>query len=479
MVFRWTATARADRAPLRIGTGFARQEIIMLFHDRADAGRQLANRLRQFRSVNPLVLALPRGGVPVGYEVARGLCAPLDVLAVRKLGAPWQPELGVGAIAEGGVLVVDAPLVRELGIATSALEEIAEREMAELERRVHVYRGGRPLPAVEGRTVILVDDGVATGSTARAAIRAVREHHPRQLILAVPVIAAETARDLGREVDKLVYLHAPEVFYAVGCWYELFPQTTDEEVASLLELAREAALHSVPARESSAPAAAGDPAEVSIPCEAGLLEGFLAIPPAPHGLVIFAHGSGSGRHSPRNQHVARVLQHAGLATLLLDLLTLDEEQENALTGHLRFDIGLLARRLVAVTRWASGAPLTRGLPVGYFGASTGAGAALEAAAQVPELVRAIVSRGGRPDLAGERNLARVRAPTLLIVGGRDEEVLELNRQALALLGADRRLVVVPRATHLFEEPGALDTVARLAAGWFAQYLVLNESEVRV
>ncbi len=448
----------------------------MIFHDRADAGRQLAERLRQFRSTNPLVLALPRGGVPVADEVARALHAPLDVVVVRKIGAPWQPELGLGAIAEGGVLVVDSPLVRELAVPLREIEEIADRETAELERRVRLYRGGRALPPIEGRTVILVDDGVATGSTARAAIRSVREHHPRQLILAVPVVAAESARDLGAEVDKLVYLQAPEVFYAVGCWYEVFGQTSDEEVASLLELAREPA----PGVARLPQAPAGDPADVAIPCEAGTLEGRLEIPAAPHGIVLFAHGSGSGRHSPRNQHVARVLQGAGLATLLMDLLTLDEEREDERTGHLRFDIGLLARRLLAAARWVSRAPPTRQLPIGYFGASTGAAAALEAAAQAPDLVRAIVSRGGRPDLAGRDSLPGVRAPTLLIVGGHDREVLQLNREAMALLhAAEHRLVVVPRATHLFEEPGALDTVARLAAAWFTQRLVLEDREARV
>lgn len=452
----------------------------MIFHDRADAGRQLSERLRPFRNANPLVLALPRGGVPVAYEVARALRAPLDIVAVRKIGAPWQPELGVGAIAEGGVLVVDTPLLRELAIPARELEEIAERESVELERRVRVYRGGRALPRIEGRTVILVDDGVATGGTAKAAIRAVREHHPRQLILAVPVIAAETADQLAGEVDKLVYLQAPSVFYAVGCWYEVFSQTTDEEVAALLDRARQAQLHeAVPPEGSGDGASDLDPLLVSIPCEAGQLEGLLEIPAAPHGIVLFAHGSGSGRHSPRNQHVARVLQNSGLATLLLDLLTADEEREDELTGHLRFDIALLARRLFAATRWVSQAPPVRGLPIGFFGASTGAGAALEAAAEFPDLVRAVVSRGGRPDLAGKASLLHVRAPTLLIVGGRDPEVLRLNREAMGLLHVEHRLVVVPRATHLFEEPGALDTVARLAAAWFTQHLVLRESEARV
>ncbi|MGZ6126476.1 MAG: hypothetical protein ACXWLR_16015, partial [Myxococcales bacterium] len=296
---------------------------------------------------------------------------------------------------------------------------------------------------------------------------------------ATPVIAAATAQDLQREVDELVCLQAPEAFSAVGFWYEHFPQTTDDEVTAVLERTRETALRDVPAPAVPPTGAAGAPVGVTIPCDAGLLEGILQVPAAPHGLVLFAHGSGSGRHSPRNQRVARALQGSGLATLLLDLLTRDEEREDERSGHLRFDIGFLAARLVAATGWASQSPLTRRLPIGYFGAGTGAGAALEAAAQIPATVKTIVSRGGRPDLAGESSLSRVRAPTLLIVGARDEEVLRLNREAMARIGAERRLVVVPGATHLFEEPGALDTVARLASGWFTQHLVLGESEARI
>jgi len=449
----------------------------MRFVDRVEAGQQLAELLKPFRDENPLVLALPRGGVPVGYEVARILSAPLDVIVVRKLGAPMQPELGLGAIAEGGAMWVDSWLLRELDVSPKQLEGIAQREAAELERRVALYRGGRPLPTIEGRTVIVVDDGVATGGTVRAALRALREHHPKRVILAVPVIAAGTAIALRREVDDLICVFAPEDFYAVGAWYDEFSQTTDAEVKSLLDAAHEASLHGRPAPATPAPPAA-DPDEVSIPCAGGSLEGLLHIPRAAHGLVIFAHGSGSGRHSPRNQHVARVLRDAGLATLLLDLLTLEEERVDEVTGHLRFDIEFLARRLITATRWAAQRPDTAHLPIGYFGASTGAGAALVAAAQIPDLVHAIVSRGGRPDLAGAKSLAIVKAPTLLIVGGRDEEVLQLNRQAMALLQVQHRLVVVPGATHLFEEPGTLDAVARLAAGWFSQHLVPGALEAR-
>ncbi len=208
---------------------------------------------------------------------------------------------------------------------------------------------------------------------------------------------------------------------------------------------------------------------VRIPANGEMLEGDLVLPAHSTGLVLFAHGSGSSRWSPRNRHVARVLQQAGLGTLLFDLLTAAEEAEDVRTARLRFDIPLLARRLLAATAWVRADPRTRHLPVGYFGASTGAAAALVAAAQRPEDVAAIVSRGGRPDLAADV-LDRVRAPTLLIVGGRDVAVLELNRQALAALQADSELAIVPGAGHLFEEPGALDEVARLATGWFRRHL---------
>lgn len=198
-----------------------------------------------------------------------------------------------------------------------------------------------------------------------------------------------------------------------------------------------------------------------IPVDEVHVEGALALPPAPVGMVLFAHGSGSSRHSPRNNHVARVLHAHSLGTLLLDLLTPEED----LDYSQRFDIPLLARRLLAATRWLREQQQTAALPLAYFGASTGAAAALQAAAELGPEIRALVSRGGRPDLAGADALARVQCPTLLIVGGRDTEVLELNRQAKALLRCPCELSVVPGATHLFEEAGALEAVAQLAAGW--------------
>lgn len=210
--------------------------------------------------------------------------------------------------------------------------------------------------------------------------------------------------------------------------------------------------------------------QVVMGLEGGELQGDLTAGPALNrGLVIFAHGSGSGRHSPRNRLVAATLQDAGLATLLFDLLSEEEEEIDQRTAQLRFDIRLLAGRLVAVTDWAMQQADVGGLPVGYFGASTGAAAALVAAAARPAAVAAVVSRGGRPDLAAE-TLAAVEAPTLLIVGGRDEPVLGLNRLALERLHCPREIAVVPGATHLFEEPDALEEVARLATAWFTRHL---------
>lgn len=212
---------------------------------------------------------------------------------------------------------------------------------------------------------------------------------------------------------------------------------------------------------------AGGP--VRVPAGSAVLAGDLTVPTGARGVVLFAHGSGSSRHSPRNQFVAGELHAGGLATLLIDLLTLEEEEVDRRTARLRFDIGLLAERLVHATDWLADAPETRDLRVGYFGASTGGGAALVAAADRPDAVGAVVSRGGRPDLAGP-SLPRVLAPTLLIVGGNDGPVIGLNRAAMARMRAETVLEIIPGASHLFEEPGTLDEVARLARLWFDRHL---------
>ena len=211
------------------------------------------------------------------------------------------------------------------------------------------------------------------------------------------------------------------------------------------------------------------PLPVRIDADGDMLNGDLSLPANAAGLIVFAHGSGSSRHSSRNRMVADALQRARLATLILDLLTESEERVDMITAEFRFDIPLLARRVVSAVDWARAAQPTSALPIGLFGASTGAAAALIAAAERPEDVRAVVSRGGRPDLA-EAALDRVLAPTLFIVGGRDEVVVQLNREAYARLRSEKQLDLVPGATHLFDEPGALDEVSRVAREWFVRYL---------
>jgi putative phosphoribosyl transferase len=303
--------------------------------------------------------------------------------------------------------------------------------------------------------VVVVDDGLATGGTARAALHAVRTRGPRRLVLAVPVGAPETVASLRAEADDVVCPLQPEALWAVGAWYDDFDPTQDQEVIRLI--AGEAA---------DPPARRRDVREVRIALAGGAaIVGDLELPAAARGLVVFAHGSGSSRYSPRNRRVAAELRAHGLATLLLDLLEPAEELDRRLV----FDIPLLAQRLIAATRWAQGDAQTVGLPIGYFGASTGAGAALWAAAELADEIGAVVSRGGRPDLAARR-LGDVRAAVLLIVGGNDQVVLDLNRRAMDAMRSRCELSIVPGATHLFGEPGALGEVARLASTWFEQRL---------
>jgi putative phosphoribosyl transferase len=241
----------------------------------------------------------------------------------------------------------------------------------------------------------------------------------------------------------------------------------DEAVTDLLQRAGQAPVPIDSARD-------GSERDVSINAGHALLQGTLSLPKDAKGIVVFAHGSGSSRHSSRNRQVAAVLQAQGIATLLFDLLTQEEESADLWTAELRFNIGLLAGRLVGVTKWLTQQASTGGLPIGYFGASTGAAAALVAAAQLPGLVSVVVSRGGRPDLAAEA-LGKVRASVLLLVGGQDQMVLSLNRQALRRLQCrNKRLVIVSGATHLFEEPGTLEQVAQAAAEWFVQYLAPDQ-----
>ncbi len=439
----------------------------MLYTDRIDAGRRLARRLEHLRGEDLVVLGLPRGGVPVAFEVAQALNVPLDVIVVRKLGVPFQPELGMGAIGEDGVRVINHGVMSAAEVTEEDLAVVEMRERVELRRRAERFRRGRPRVPLTGRTAVVVDDGIATGSTARAACRVARAHGAARVVLAVPVAPADWTVSAGDDADELVCLDTLEEFFAISQFYRDFTQTTDDEVISCLERANPITVPAVAPlpRDRSVDDSPGRDEDVEIAAGGVHLAGYLTVPSGARGIVVFVHGSGSSRLSPRNRFVAGVLNEAGLATLLFDLLTLDEEADRANV----FDIGLLAGRLVDVTRWLVAQPGVRSIPIGYFGASTGAAAALWASTDVDVDIAAVVSRGGRPDLAGSR-LAAVTAPTLLVVGSRDDHVLDLNREAQARLSCENRLAVVAGATHLFEEPGTLREAAELARDWFLGHL---------
>jgi putative phosphoribosyl transferase len=430
------------------------------FLDRFDAGQQLATRLAALSLDQPVVYALPRGGVPVALEIARTLQAPLDLVLVRKIGAPGAPELALGAVVEGEPpeTVINEEVRRTSRADDFFLEGARKRELLELERRRVRYLGDRARIDPAGRTAIVVDDGLATGATAKAALIAIKRRGAARTILAIPVAPKETLDEMAAHADLVVCLHPVAHFLGVGSFYRDFHQLSDEETIGLLRQSwseQQSALQTTTQSSSRR--------QIAVP-PLGLV-GDLRVPPEPRGIVLFAHGSGSSRLSPRNIAVADTLHSQGFATLLLDLLTPEEAKDRRNV----FDIPLLAERLVETALWISGEPDLADLPLGLFGASTGAGAAMLAAAELHGRVAAVVSRGGRPDLAGPR-LAEVAAPSLLIVGGNDHHVLDLNRQALAKLTCEKLLKVVPNANHLFEEPGALEAVTEMASAWFQHYL---------
>ena len=454
----------------------------LLIPDRATAGRGLARALLHYRKQRDvLVLALPRGGVPVAAEVARVLHAPLDLMIVRKLGAPGHEELAIGAIASGGIRVMNDDIVAALGLDTGTIERIIAHERLELERRTKVYRGVRPWPDMTDRRVILVDDGVATGASMHAAISAVRAQKPSHLIVAVPVAPFETLARLRQEADQVVCLETPHPFGAVGTWYESFPQLSDNDVRTALaerwsvEDAR--AVADAAARALTAPDALtnADARQLAArPCHtervtvaAGrvALEGKLKLPGPAHGVVVFVQSTDRPAH---DSIVADRLNAAGLATLQFNLLTPAEQKLDFEHSPIRYDMTLLTGRLAAVLDWVEKHPALHGLPVELFGTGAAGAAALCAAAQCGDRITAVVLRGSRPDLA-LTSLPRVRAPTLLIVGGADETLLQLNRRAVESFECVHGLEVIPAASHLFEEVGAVQQVAKRAGAWFERY----------
>lgn len=447
--------------------------LITALKNRKDAGQSLASRLLEYAGrKDVVVLGLPRGGVPVAFEISKILRVPMDVFLAGKLGFPGQPELAMGAVTSQGIKVFNNDLLEQSNYSDEELERLIHGKILELERKEALYRQGGPPVRLENRTVLVVDDGAATGASMRAALQALRKMNPKSIMAAVPVASGEGIQAIEQEADETICLQTPDPFYSVGQWYEDFSQVDDESVIRCLHDAKE--WSGTSARKRNRPVTdSWTPVSLAIHSGGVRLGADVDIPSDAVGLVLFAHGSGSGRLSPRNRKVARHLNEAGLGTVLLDLLTREEEDRDWQTGEFRFDIGLLAERLAGATRWAKAQPRLSRLNFGYFGASTGAAAALSAAAMYPNLVKAVVSRGGRPDLAGEA-LPGVSSPTLFIVGGEDREVLSLNRTAMEAMHCERKVEIVSGASHLFEERGALDEVARLAAAWLRKHLAENQ-----
>ncbi len=435
------------------------------FTDRKEAGRKLAERLAAMDLRQPLVFALPRGGVPVGVEVAQKLKAPLDVVLVRKIGAPGNPEVALGAIVEGdeAQVVINEDIRRMSGADTEYFESAYAEQLAELERRRKRYVGDRKRLNPKGRTVVVVDDGLATGATMKAALTALHRNGAARIVVALPVAPVQAVEELAGLADDIVCLLPATEFRGVGGYYRDFHQLTDEETVALLGQARVAEAPVDSGENEGSP----HKRRIGIP-PLGLI-GDLVVPKEPRGIILFAHGSGSSRLSPRNTQVASKLNDQGFATLLFDLLTPTEGQNRQNV----FDIPLLAERVAEAAMWVASEPDIADLPLGLFGASTGAAAALVAAAELFGRVSAVVSRGGRPDLAG-RYLKHVTAPTLLIVGSLDHEVIELNKSALSALTCTKQLRIVPGAGHLFEESGTLDTAVGHALDWFDRHLVSLE-----
>ena len=422
-----------------------RQNIV--FRDREQAARLLAERLERFAlgrtEDRPLVLGVPRGAVPMAKVIADHLHGDLDLVLVHKFSRPRDPEFALGSVTEDGDVYLGRGAASH-DVTEAEIGDAAGYAIAKLQAKRRLYTPHRRLIEIAGRNVILVDDGIATGATMISAIKAARDADARRIIVATPVASNEAIALLAREGAEVEVLHVPERLFSVSQFYEDFSQVSDADVIHALS---------------------GEPSESRMRLAGGVtLFARLTLPEGAKSLVLFAHGSGSGRNSPRNQFVAHELNSAGIATMLVDLLTETEFESRSKV----FDIGLLSDRLGMIEDWISGDEQLRALTLGLFGASTGAAAAIRAAIRPGSRVRAIVSRGGRPDLAADA-LALVRVPTLLIVGGEDEPVLSWNHAAAAKLTCVHDVAVIAGATHLFEEPGALEEAARLGCTWFARY----------
>ncbi len=424
-----------------------------IFTDRTEAGRLLAERLRNRVGSEVVVLGLTRGGIPVAFEVARLLAAPLDVVVVARLGIPSQPEAGMGAVAEGGIRIIISQLVEESMVSPHEVKVVVRHEQARVAERVNRLRGDRAPLLLGGRTAVIVDDGLVTGSSAQAACQAVRYRGAAQVIVAVPVASEAGLRAASAVADDVIALQTYPDPLAIGQWYLEFDQTDDDDIAALLRAAESEIGSEQIMVESDVSHL--DAHDIVIPVDTATLYGRLTVPVGARELVVLAHDGSQERFSARSRYLSRVLTEAGFATLLVDLLTRDED----FRGNRFLAINLLADRLRQVSQRVG-----RSFDlVDYAAAGIGAAAALEAAAQEENDIHAVVCFGGRPDLAAR--LGAIRAPVLFVVGEEDSAVVRLTKQTLERLTCRHRMVIIPEAGHRFREPGALREAAALLQEW--------------
>ncbi|MBI3031228.1 MAG: alpha/beta fold hydrolase [Candidatus Rokubacteria bacterium] len=430
----------------------------MVFRDRAEAGGALAGELAPLIAGPCVVAAIPRGGVAVALPIVVRLRAPLTVAYARKLTAPFAPEFAFGALDEDGRMVLEPESVAGLGLGPDDVEKAKARVWAEIQRRMTLYRVPPLSHHLPGAAVVLVDDGLATGLTMRAALEYARRHGAREITVAVPCAAMEAAERFRRAADRFLSLIVDEAFTAVGTYYDDFSPVTDEDVVAMLARAQQLVT----------PAAPPEPGlRVAFRNSRGReLAGLLLAPASggPHPAVVFAHGWGSGKDSPRNRAVAEALRAEGFAAFLFDFTghgdsggTLDE----SIPAQQVDDLGAALNLLEALGE-------VDGSRLGVVGASSGAAVALLRAAEDAR-IRALVLRSANPEGA-EGATPQVKVPTLLIVGERDAPIRAVNEALLPRLGGPRRLEVVPAGDHLFEEPTALRQAGALTVGWFKKYL---------